>query len=318
MNDIMKPYQVKQLLINLQLDALHCDKYRITLMPRRDGLFPRNYGNHQKKEIREKKGISERFWTTREILGEVKELEIQNLKGYEIYVTPISEVHHHFVVDDLTQESLNRMLTAGYKPALIQESSEMFGRKNFQAVLILHKQDNHHEQSIANFLFVNINKEYGDKNITSVTHAFRLAGFANKKIGKNDFFTNVISATGSLCAKAEIELCELRKNYVEKPKDSKTSKVQSAVLKPLVVLPDEVALQAFKTHWKIEEKKVIEKGWTIDRSKLDWRVAKNLRGMGFSDEQISSAILYGSPDIEKRHPRTEQYILDVVERSKLV
>ena len=53
----------------------------------------------------------------------MRELLRLHARGENLYYTPRSEQMHHVLVDDLTDASLRRLLSDGYRPAVILESS---------------------------------------------------------------------------------------------------------------------------------------------------------------------------------------------------
>lgn len=188
--------------------ALRAERYRITLMPRRDGdpvIIPGNdYGR--------RKGADEIFYTADEVKRQFRFLSLKNAGSYEVYITPIDPSHHYLVVDDLTPTTKDELLNAGYEPCLIQESSQ----DNLHAIIKAPKPEiSKEEQSTANEFVQGVNKKYGDKAFTGAIHPFRLAGFANKKIGKNSPFTKIIQAIDRVCGKT-VKLLEMKRSRRKK------------------------------------------------------------------------------------------------------
>jgi len=326
-NDYSKADLVKIDLITAQLSATMGDGFRITLKPRRLGLFPRNYGN-QSKSKRVETGDNEILFSRLQLSEEVKSLAKLNIIGYEIYVTPISSHTHHIVIDDMSPDSLKRFIDDGYKPALIQESSEKDGVLNYQSIIIVNRVDNKIEQHLANKLVMSLNQKYGDPKLTGVIHPFRLAGFANKKEGRNNFFTKLIQADGCGCLKADKELIDLRLEFKNQqplpvqpetisklPKTEREAPTVGSYNNGAGVIPvaDEVAFEAFTRRWQIEEKKSSERG-VIDKSKIDWIVAQHMNAIGYTVDQIAKSLLERSPDLIERHPLHQKYISQIISR----
>jgi hypothetical protein len=69
-----------------------------------------------------------RTWDRDSLVRSIPWMRLQNLQGRNIYVRPHGE-HDLTMVDDLKRESLDRMFTSGFKPAVIVETSP----GNFQA-----------------------------------------------------------------------------------------------------------------------------------------------------------------------------------------
>jgi hypothetical protein len=305
-----------------QLKPLITKQFRITLIGRREGLRDRNFGNKSAKK-RAITGEKERFYHPDDIVSLIPELENENMHGYEIYVTPISWSHHHLVVDDMTPEKYAGLLDAGYRPATVSQSSD----GNFQCVLLTNKvATNSTEQSIGNDVMQIINRDFGDSNIVGTIHAFRLAGFANKKMGKGDPFTKLISINGGICAKADSMLDDLRENPTKRIKKITPRKVVATPEAEILLLDmiDAVtalktaALAMFKTKWMEVERsanRFANVGQKIDRSIVDFKTCKHLKCAGFAVEQIAYALLNGSPDIRIRHPHVAVYVSDTARRS---
>lgn len=307
---------MKSAAIEQQLSALRCDRFRITLMPRVAGLGARNFGNLSSAK-RAEKGIQEKFWSISGVISQIDKLQIENMKGCDVYITPISDDLHHLLIDDATPESLTALVAAGYKPALVQRSSA----NNLQAILMVDKTASAGEQSIANSFFVDLNRRFGDRNITGVVHPFRLAGFANKKAGKDNFFCRIVEASGKLCGRAndELRLCRAKMDATSAVDQKPAERVLTAqaLTEPIEFDSSNLeALAAFEMHWQNESRRIIERGLPVDNSKIDFRVAKNLRAMGFSDGEIVAAIIAGSPELIARHRDTAYYACGVVSRSR--
>lgn len=288
-----------------QLGALMCERFRITLKPRAEGLRPVNFGN-QSAAARKAAGRPEGFWTIEELSSEriAKELIVQNIKGYDIYVTPISDQFHHIVVDDATVESLAQLKADGFRPALVQKSS----RDNLQAIVIVPKVARKDEQSLANRVLRVINAQYGDKNITGVTHPFRLAPYWNKKEGKTDQNTTVLSVNPVVCDKAAGMLDAIR-NAI--PMVSASPGARSAAAGGSLHLPQDNAMaEDFHSIKRADiERFVVGRGWPIDADKIDFQASRQMSAAGFSIEQIAASILTCSPHVVARHKKARKYAI---------
>lgn len=289
----------KKEIIGQQLAALGCDKYRITLKPRADGLPPINYGNRSAKE-RKAKGLLELFHTIPDIQAIAPRLVIENMRGYDIYITPVDALHHHIVIDDMTPEALVLLRAAGYRPALIQKSSE----NNMQAILIARKEDRKDEQSITNRLLRKINAEFGDPEITGVRHPFRLATFWNKKEGKLEQHTVILDMPGGVCEKTDAELCAIRNALV--PVVAARGGAAAGGLLPLNE-PDPVALDFFAKKRLDVIRFVESRGWPLDEDKIAFRVSQDMATAGFNPDRIAGAIVAGYPHLKERHKRGDKY-----------
>lgn len=306
---------IKQKSILKQLEALSCEKYRITLKPRREELKPQNFGNAS-AEIRKKTNAEEKFWTKQGLTSEkiISRLTVENMRGYDIYITPISLDFHYFVIDDTTIETLQALKDAGYKPCLTQRSS----LNNIQAILIVNKKTGKDEQSFANTLVVKINKEFGDKKFCGVIHPFRLSGFFNKKEGRNNAETVVLTTENAkICEKASAELESIR---VATSCPSAFAAQRAAVGGYLVLNAVEtnsrsdinsLANENFLRFWKEVERKVDAENWTRDLDKFDYKIARSMNAIGFDEQAITTAILSCSKHLSKRHKHTHRYAQSV-------
>ena len=115
-----------------------------------------------------------RTWTTQAVLKSIPWLRLQNRNGRNIYVRPRGE-HNLSLVDDLTAESIERMKSEGFRPALVVETSP----GNFQAWL-KHRRCLPKELSTA--VARSLAQEFkGDLGAADWRHFGRLAGFTNRK-----------------------------------------------------------------------------------------------------------------------------------------
>ena len=328
------PQKVKQW--EKQHAGLGAEKYRITLKPRAEKdihgnlLFNQNFanvGSVGSKEKRDAAGVAEKFLSAGEVVEAIPKLKKRNLQGYDIYITPIDDRKHFILIDDLTDDNLSRLLKVGIEPAIIQKSSE----GNKQAIITIDKQqDTPNEQSLANTLLVRINKKFGDPNITGVIHPFRMAGFSNKKAGKNNHLTTVELSIRRDCKILSVEMQKFRDVDIFKKQDvdrqkkdisikKETDKEVSRRLLNIDSTRQQIDEGAVTTAYRNEFKKrlglVKSKGWTQDNSKIDFAVAKELLKAGYIPALIEQALLEASPDVATRHRQTEQYAAKVVENA---
>ena len=85
---------------------------------------------------------------------------VQNMqkKGDALKYTPISEDKHYILVDQLSQESLDKLLRDGYMPSVVLESEP--GR--FQAIVTIPKLEMPFDDQVGHVLTLFFNKKYGD------------------------------------------------------------------------------------------------------------------------------------------------------------
>lgn len=173
--------------------ALQAGFYRLTVKSRKatGENVAKNLGKGLGDDIDPKTGEkTERLWSANEVRTKIPELRRWNAAGFDIYITPDpkEQKSHFFLIDDATDENLSKMKGKGFEPCLIQQSS--VGNK--QAIMRTPVVPSAFEKEAANDLFRSLNKDYGDPNIRAKVHAFRMAGFSNKKPGRGDVFTQVL------------------------------------------------------------------------------------------------------------------------------
>lgn len=150
-----------------------------------------------------------RTWDRDGLMRSVSWMKLQNLQGRNIYVRPHGE-HDLTMVDDLTRDSLNRMFTSGFKPALVIETSP----GNFQAWL-KHSRVLSREASTA--AARDLAEEFGgDKGAADWRHFGRLAGFTNRKAkyeGPDGLFPYVrlVAASGAAYPNADHFIAQIEK-----------------------------------------------------------------------------------------------------------
>src|ERR1700733_11069525 len=143
-----------------------------------------------------------RVWDTEMLVNSVSWLRHQNREGRNIYIRPKGE-HDLSMVDDLTREGVSSMKEAGFKPAVIVETSP----GNYQAWL-KHPERLSKETSTAAARAL-ADKFGGDRGAADWRHFGRLAGFTNRKAKYFDAntglypFVRLIEALGGIYPEAE-------------------------------------------------------------------------------------------------------------------
>lgn len=316
-----------------QSGALNSEKYRITLKPRVEDdssgrkLYEQNYGNKLNKKDRLAAGIDEKLWSKDEIKIEIVKLRQKNAQGYDIYITPIDNGKHYIVVDDMTEDKYQNLINAGIKPAIVQRSSE----NNRQAIVVIDKIKGGKEQELANKIVVRLNKQFGDANFTGVEHPFRMAGFSNKKMGKENYLTIVEVSICRLCNMVTVAMQNLRddeklkKQEVDKQKKEKIFKEEADkdYISRLSKINNSqyVGYSAVESVYLFEVRKMHglakNQGWSVDWSRIDYAVTKILLKSGYDPDLIEKAIIEASPNISDRHRNTEGYAKATVSKASV-
>lgn len=295
-----KALQVKENTWQRQHEALQADRYRITLLPRVEGRKPWNIGKRE--------GQPEQFWTADQLTEKLGFLSKKNAEGYDVYLTPFKQGRFFLVVDDMTAENQKALLNNGFTPALIQESSE----DNRQAVLIV--EGGVDEQEAANRAVSGLNKHFGDPNFHGYEHAFRMAGFSNKKPGRKSAFTRILSAAHRLCGKA-VELINRAKEMIQDERQQAEAERQRAIERTDKALRQGVrftfdpavagdAEQAFLSAKEQILRLVEQKGWVYDESRADYMACQELFRQGFSQASVYMAVLFDPSVSRKTDPES--------------
>lgn len=284
--------EVKRKAWDAQHGALQAPAYRLTLMTRRDGLASFNVGKDRGPDGTEK------TYDAAEVRALIPYLSAHNARGRDIYLTPMDPAHHYILVDDMTQTALDDFLAAGYAPALVQESSA----NNKQAVIKVRKEPGKDEQRAANAVVVDLNRRFGDPNLSGVIHPFRMAGFSNKKPGRDNAFTRILKAAGGICARTMAHLDEIRQRLAGDRTPAPIPRVGQARPRPEAVgAPSSEAETAFDRARTLSGGLASRMGWTRDESRLDHRAAQIMAGEGWQADEIAAAILARSPNLGDRH-----------------
>ena len=91
--------------------------------------------------------------------------------------TPLSENRHHILIDDMDREKLDRLISEGYQPAILLESSP----GSYQAIITVPKLGTAHDKDVGNRLSDTLNREYGDPKLSGAVHPHRAPGYENRK-----------------------------------------------------------------------------------------------------------------------------------------
>lgn len=294
-----------------QAAALGAPRYRIQLKARRVELNTYNLGKGRGPDGEEE------FYTVDEVKSKIPFLSRENARGYDIYIAPIDPSHHYLVVDDMTSATARELVAAGYRPALIQESSQ----NDRQAILKVPRDGGGPaEQSLANGFVKELNRRWGDKKFSGAIHPFRLAGFSNKKPGKFDAFTRILETSGVICQKGADELAAARKRLADEIKRRSPARETIPVVRFKPVQPeadaggghdaehDEKLLKMYGEASRRVLRWVYDHNLEVNWSAVDYRVAIELLGDHLPSADVARAIEVGSPGLSERHNNISNYL----------
>ena len=150
---------------------------------------------------------------------------------------------------------------------------------------------------MANKVLAGINKKYGDPALNGAVHAFRLAGFANKKEGRNSAFTTVVQAVNRLCSKTYELIKQVKEQAVRAYEQNQThlANLDTTLNNNVGVGLDDGGLE-FDRLRTIAMQNATKKGMMLDESAADYQAAKAMLKAGYSGLDVEIAIM--------QHPST--------------
>ena len=286
--------QIKQeKIMNIQLDAIGADKYRITLMHNDQTKPTINLG-------KAKDDGAEKFYTQSEIIEMSSTLAYRNSRGYNVFITPIpSENKQYLLIDDVINLSKAKELN----PCIILQSSP----KSQQALL---KINGNFDNETMNKVFKQLNTENGDPKISAAIHPLRLAGFTNRKPKYEDErgyfpFVLLVDAKNTVSTKAEEMLRLAEKNLVVN-KEKAIIKASTHVIQANYKVDTETkSVDSFSGYYLINRNN--------DVSAKDYGLAVRMLETGHSPAEIHKTIEKYSPEIHVRHKDVDAYITKTID-----
>lgn len=300
-----KDYKVKVNAWSKQHEALNSPHYRLTLVSRVDG---------RRISLGKGNGVdgAEKKYNADEVKDFIPLLRSYNARGFDIYITPLDPYYHYGVIDDVKEES-RKIVTDEYKPCLVQKSSD----DNYQAIIKFRKEPSENEQSMANTAVLDINTKYGDKKFSGVVHPFRMAGFSNKKTGRENAFTVIVENFKGYVSEVLNSAMDKLRHFYNAPYVNTTPPIVSssgpvfgtpknykAIFgNDVGVISESVFTRTYKQIVGLTE----SKGWSADDSRIDFRVAVQLLKK-YNADDVEKALKNFSPDISQRHKNVDQYV----------
>lgn len=268
-------------------EAVGADRYRVTAIRLRENGTKSAF-------VLGKRGGSSGGFTTREIAWRMGEMHRLEQRGENLYYTPLSAKRHHILIDDLSADKLQRVLGAGYKPAVVIESSP----GNYQAVLNLPKLGLPNEQDVANRLCRVLNRRYCDPNLSGAIHPHRAPGFANRKPERqraDGSFPKVRLAYAEAreCAKALAEAAVIAREL-----DQMAEAAKAQAPSPTHAAPGGSPMaELYAAHR--QDILARQAGGDIDLSRVDSMVAVRLRLTGHDQAKIAATLEACAPAIRQ-------------------
>lgn len=251
----------------------------------------------------------------------LKTLTNKNMAGYDIYIRPEDPTKHYIMIDDLSFKAVRKMQADGFTPAATWQTSS----GSYQAIFVYEKNRTYGyadprrtaEERALRELQRELTRTYGgDEKNLGLDKDFRLCGFANKKPGRNNFFTRVYEAPGGECPRLR-ELIEKKTASLTPAAVNEEIQRREAVIRGETTFVvdrsriHETSDEAFEVYIKTLKKHrglVKKMGWNSDPSTIDFRIAVEMLSDGWHPASVADAIRECSPDFPRRHGDPDAYL----------
>jgi hypothetical protein len=273
----------------LEFDRYHAavgaERYRVT-------AITMSADGQKKAFMLDKRDGVSRGFSADELRGRAREMLRLEARGENLYYTPLSSAKHHILVDDMSRDRLERLIGAGYKPAVVIESSP----GNYQAVITVPKLGSRHDREIGNRLSLLLNREFGDPNLSGAIHPHRAPGFSNRKPKhrqEDGSFPEVklLRAEARECDRSLL-LC--RELLAEREAAAKRQPANAVHPQP-VPAPSTSTVAAYHDHFR----DVLARfgGGDVNLSRVDSMIALRLRATGHDERAVADALERCAPTI---------------------
>ena len=285
-----------------QAAALGAPVYRLIL---RDGLRPLGKARTAPRIGLRKAGEPAPGYSAGQIEALIPKLRSFNVKGFDVYLTPLDPAHHYLVVQGLTPQRLDGLRADGYMPALVQQS----GEDDLRVVLIAPRESERDDApNLAQAVSLELNQRWGHQASEDAGQNLHMAGFTRHGPVKKSALTVILEALGALWMKTLARLKSLRL-----ASDQEAEKV---------ALAQQSALMAAQSAAKFMRDMVAQVyhrhaaqfiGAIPDQ--VDMEVAKKMLKERQSLGQVKAA-LRTSPGLAGRHLDAEQYVKEAVKNAR--
>ena len=265
--------------------AVNADRYRVTC------IRMETDGNKKTFILDKKDGVTRGF-VPEELEGHMPEMLKLQQCGENIYYTPLSDNRHHILIDDMTEESLQRLKQDGFRPAVVLQSSP----GNFQCILTVPKLGTEFDRDVGNRITERLNREYGDKKLCGCIHPHRAPGFENRKPKhrKEDGrfpLVRLLFADRRECAKALEVTRQIDREY----REAALKRQKHSPVMPSRAIPGSPTAAYYAHLENIRKHITIE-----DHSRVDAMIALRMRANGHSRESVAETIRDCAPTIREQ------------------
>ena len=284
--------------VSAQLAALQPDRVRITMMHSERKETSYNLGKGNGPEGPSGKP-GERFFTTAEVIRLVPFLltENGNRRGYNVFITPLSDTVWYILLDDIVPAKLAELEGLRLTPQMLIESSP----QRYQGLFLLPKELATKDE--VNALFRLINARHGDPKISGLTHPFRAAGLLNRKLKyqkPNGHFPFAGMVWGGKPMPEGLSpMLEEAKALVRVivPKERRSKRVLKSLDASAQVVLDRETSKYAREHYR-------KLGWRYGRGfdvfMADFMLAERLLARQLTADRVAAALMQFSPGIEAR------------------
>lgn len=256
--------------------------------------------------------VERQTWTAEQLLEpkNVRWMQQRNANKGGIYVRPMDR--RITLLDDLHVDQIRRLKDLNFAPAVVLETSA----NNYQAwIRILPPDSPEPSREAATQVSRSLTKSFGgDPAAVGAERFGRLPGFVNRKPkhdrqGKGPWVT-LREAAGAVAAAGRSLLARIEVALQKATERQRSSQVQ----KQLVRLERE-AITTGGADSLVQAGLQISMMETNDQSVADFRACGFALKHGSHPDDVADALLRHSPDIEERHPATDDYIERTVRKA---
>ena len=220
----------------------------------------------------------------------------------------------------MKKEQVDEILNSNLGPSLVMESS----KDNYQVLFVCERRmesaNDDKEDEAAKQVLNALKKRYGADQNVGLTQPFRMAGFNNKKQGRNNFIVKLHYWSEQMSEKIRETIDKVKKAIVV-DKQEKTVNVSRAHKPSDRTQPSKAAYEDFKKLWRRHRDfaytKVKSGEWEkLDLSVVDFRAAKDMLRKGYDAEEVVLCLYY-SPKLDERHADIDDYVERTVKKAEM-
>jgi hypothetical protein len=286
-----------------QHQALGAHRYSLTLAPQRKSAQKEKLGD----VVSGTRASTDVLHAAEDISKMIPSLRASNLQGIDVYITPVDRHWHYLTIDNMTSQSIERMCSNGYRPALVQSSSAC----RLQAVLKINRTNNDYEDLAVDLLRRKLNKLYGKIHLP-VGCKIPIAGFLSESANKRSSITRIVEAIGTVCSVGMKAISLARQMIVERRRLRAIAKRRAERISCIKNPSFHAEAGPMCAYQKIAHRiyDVCEGNWNL----IDSEAVRELHELGFDFSDIQQALVGGSPQVETSHRDYPDNILRIIKK----